>query len=524
MEYIMMFTIVLYGIIVFRKYVHPAKSGLVIIIVMISIYAIYHPMSLEVLIIIYGFLAISPAVFFLLKKNLFNGLLLWFVFVLFKHFGKIPLPKLPDIRPERLVWISIIGIFLSEIVFKKRKNVLGIGKIEIAMCLLSILILVSMINVGTIYVEEHGLALSTLLNGFVIPFSIFFLAKNLVDDEKKIRRLFIFFSIIGLYLGLTGIFEYFNIHSLIIPRYIYNSNYGIHLGRSRGPFLNAGTNGMVLCTIFLMVFYLLLQDYKKWMKVYLGITMISILTTLLFTFTRSVWLSFIVSVPIIPIFFRKARVAFMCALFAFMLIIPVYKQLQVIERSSEVNTEMSGRQLLRSDAALKEKLVGRAVNLSPVYLRLNLYGAAWWMFLEKPFFGFGFGMFKEEGYKYWHKIEGVPYLEYGKHLSNHDTLAGILVELGLIGLSLVIFIIGMILKESIKLYHSLPSEGFLAKKFVAIFWGMFLVFLATSQFMDTRNFIFLNSLFFMMAGIIVGMYQRYQMYGFVVEDQARILS
>jgi len=518
----MVMTIILISIIGIRKRVPFNTAALVTVICLISIFAFYNLMHPIALLILYGFLAIFPLMVILIKKNLFNGLLLWFVFVLFNYFGKISLPKLPDIKPERLVWVSIFGIFLSEIVFKKRKNVLGIGRIEIAMFLLSVLILVSMINAETVYVNERGLALSTLLSGFVVPFSIFFLAKNIVDEGKKIRRLFIFFSIIGLYLGLTGIFEHFKMHSLVFPSYIYNPNVGIHLGRSRGPFLNAGTNGMVICTIFFMVFYLLKHDCKKWMKVYLGITMISMLITLLFTFTRSAWLSFIVSVPIIPIFFRKTRVAFACAVFALILIIPVYKQLQTMEGSSDVNTQLSARHLLRSDAELKDKLVGRAANLGPVYLRLNLYGAAWWMFLEKPFFGFGFGTFKEASPAYWHKIEGVPYLAYGKGLSNHDTLAGILVELGLIGLSLVIFIIVMILRESIKLYHSLPSEGFLAKKFVAIFWGMFIIFGATSQFMDTRLFIFSNSLFFMMAGIIAGMYQRYQIYGRFVEDQAVI--
>ena len=51
---------------------------------------------------------------------------------------------------------------------------------------------------------------------------------------------------LGGYLGLTALFETVGPHALVFPRYITNPELGYHVGRARGPFLEAEANGIAL--------------------------------------------------------------------------------------------------------------------------------------------------------------------------------------------------------------------------------------------------------------------------------------
>lgn len=462
------------------------KAIFLIIIVLLGIWAFRVGIPPGPYLVLLVFLAALPLVLIFLKKNLVNALLLWFLAVLFAEFGVIALPLLPDLPPHRILWISIFLIFLSELALKQRKIISGIIKIEIAMLILCVYIIFSMIVAGTIYKEGHGLVLNTFLSAYLVPFSIFFLAKNILDNEQKIKKIFIFFSIIGFYLGITGIFEYFNIRQLVFPRYIMIRHVGIHWGQARGPFLQAAVNGTVLGMIFFITVYLIRQNYKKWAKSFLLISAILILTSLFLTYTRASWLGFILSSLLVSIFFPQMRKVFLAGILAVALIV-TFTQSGLIE---------------------KERVEERVSAASSVYDRINLYGAAWKMFLKKPVLGFGFNTFRDYSPKYLHTIKGIPFRGWEEHLSLHDTLASILVELGLIGLGLFILIIFYILKISINLYRRLPSGVFLGKGLVAVFWGIFVVFAVNIQFIEMRFFMFPNSLFFLLAGIIVGLNQR----------------
>ncbi len=461
------------------------KAIFLIIIILLSIWAIRVGIPPGPYLVLLAFLAIFPLVLIFLKKNLVNALLLWFPAILFR-FGNIPLPLLPDLPPHRILWLSIFLFFLAELALKQRKIIYGITKIEIAMLVLCVYIVFSMIFAGTIYKEGQGLFINTFLSGYLLPFSIFFLARNTIDSEKEIKKVFIFFSIIGLYLGITGIFEYFQVSSLVFPRYIMGHRGDI--GVAKGPFLLPAVNGTVLGMIFYIVLYLFMQETKKWVKFFHGITIILMLTTLFFTYNRASWLGLALSSLLLPVFFPQMRRMFIIVLLAILLIV-AFTQVRVVE---------------------KQRVEERIAHMNPIYDRINIYGTVWKMFLEKPVFGFGFNTFMAYSPEYVHKIEGIPYRGWEDKINIHDTWAGILVELGLVGLGLFIFIIFYILKISINLYRRLPSGVFLGKGLVTVFLGFFVVFAVAIQFVEMHFFIFANSLFFLIAGIIVGLNQRVQ--------------
>jgi len=163
--------------------------------ILIGIIAILIGLSPVILFGIYGIIVAVPAVLILLNKDLLYGLLVWFLLVfLHRAIGKITLPMFPDIEPYRIILIFLILFFLAQIVLKER-IILPISKIEIMMILFCIVCLGSIAKAGTLYKEEGGLALRSFLNGYAIPFSIFFLAKHIVDDGQKIKRIFQFFIV-----------------------------------------------------------------------------------------------------------------------------------------------------------------------------------------------------------------------------------------------------------------------------------------------------------------------------------------
>jgi len=120
--------------------------------------------------------------------------------------------------------------------------------------------------------------------------------------------------------------------------------------------------------------------------------------------------------------------------------------------------------------------------------RFELYKIGWKKFTERPVFGFGFNTFVTA--------------------RMHDALVGIVVELGLLGLSFYFFIIINILIISIKLYHLLLSNAFIGKGIVVIFLGIFILYSIVIEFSPFSSLIFPLSYFYLIAGIIAGLYQR----------------
>jgi O-antigen ligase len=459
------------------------KIVLLVAVLSIGIIGIFIGASPIILLGIYGIIAIMPSMLILLNKDLFYGILAWFSLVLLgRAIGKIALPSYPDIELYRVLWILLFLVFLIQIALKKRA-ILPITKIEIMMIIFCIVCLVSMIKAGTIFEQDKGLVLRDFLSGYAIPFSVFFLAKHIVNSEEKIKRLFQFLFILCMYLAFTGIFEYFRLGALVFPRYIMDPNVGIHWGRARGPFVMAAVNGTVLGMIFLTSLYLVLHKQRKSSKVFYGILVSIIPITVFFTYTRTCWIGIILSMLTVSFFYPNLRKVFLFS-FLIIFIIGVFNW----------STTMS-----------KDRIVGRATAMLPVYNRINLYATSLSMFLDRPIFGFGFNTSKEISNKYFHKFSGIPYID---DVAPHDTLVNVLVELGLVGLISYLLIFLYIFKHSMELYRRLPADAFLGKGLIVIFWGITIVLIVNAQFHNMVFFLFPNSLYFLLAGVIVGLNQR----------------
>lgn len=477
------------------------KSLLLAFVVWFNVYAFNTNIPTKPLLMMHLALAIAIlTVIFLLKNNMVNLLLLWFLLVLFQRsLGAIAIPMLPDIAPERIIMILIVVIFIVEMTMQQRR-VLSFSAAEIAMMIFSVYVIFSMIISGTIVDKKHGLTLGLYLGAYGIPFFIFFISKNIIDDETKIKKFFFLLAVIGLYLGITAMLGYFQ----VFPRY-----FGAGEARAGGPFDQPGVNGTVMGMLLFAGIFLLLHENKRWKKYLYVISLICLPVGILFALTRSAWFASLVAIFTVPILIPRSRKPF----FVSLLIVSFLSLLFIFANLHETKTRKFANEVefVTKKATLMERIVNRTTATASVTGRQGLYKTAFNMFFDKPFFGHGYGAFLQSKKEF-----GIDdQLLYGKEnrfearqAGLHDTIIALLLDLGITGLSLYLFILIYIVNCSIKLYIKLPRETFLGKDLIAACIGMFIVSLICSEFFDMRFFIFHNSLFFCIAGITVGLYQR----------------
>jgi O-antigen ligase len=378
-----------------------------------------------------------------------------------------------------------------------------------------------MISSGTFYQQGKGLTLNYYLNAYGFPFSIFFLAKNVVENEDEIKKIFIFFAMIGLYLGLTGIFEHFDIKQLVYPSDIMNPFKGVSWGRARGPFMNSAVNGTAIGMIIFILIYLLLHEKLVWRKIFFFSTLLCMLATLLFTLTRGCWIAFLVAAITSSIFISQVRKVFVPGLIVVIsIIIFILATSDISFRSNYTETELQWDE----EVSLKEKLFYRFQKVETIVGRLDLYKISFKMFLKKPLLGYGYGVFVEAKKKFISQSnENISDDKFITHITRgHDTLVGILVDLGLVGFSFLIFIVFRIFSTCKKLYsgRNRIESKFIPKYSPVLFSCIFIVYLINIQTIDVRIFLFPNGLFFLLAGIIVGIDQRSERDGFEREHAA----
>jgi O-antigen ligase len=142
--------------------------------------------------------------------------------------------------------------------------------------------------------------------------------------------------------------------------------------------------------------------------------------------------------------------------------------------------------------------------------RLVLAEVSMKMFMDRPFVGVGFTRFIEYSQPYVGTVRStiLGYREHwiGKEVNQHNELFCVLTEIGLIGFIPLLLIYGMMLRFLFKA-RSVKAENYdseLVVSIIAIWAG----YLTNIQFMVPRFYEFMNTLPFLLGGIVYGGYQR----------------
>ena len=250
-----------------------------------------------------------------------------------------------------------------------------------------------------------------LLDQFgVIPFLLFAIAPVAFRTERQRDILLGGFVATGLYLGVTAIFEKLKLNALIFPHYITNPNLGNHYGRARGPFLEAGAEGIALYACGIAAAVALLRWRGTWARLVAWAVVVLAPVGMQLTVTRGVWLAGIVgtlvvfaTTPELRRFLLPGAAAVVVLVLGAFAVIP------------GLATEARHRQN----------------DQSPIYERENTNAAGLRMLQAKPILGFGWDRGNQNMASYFELNPNIPLT--GARAGFHDLYLQYAVTLGLAG-------------------------------------------------------------------------------------------
>jgi O-antigen ligase len=404
-----------------------------------------------------------------------TALLIWFILSpVMENYLKIPLGAgIPDITFSRLTIITLFGLILLQTVMRIR-TISKLGGIELSMALFALLALMGL-SMG----DNFKTDVQVLLDGYITPFLLFFLIRNLVSKPEDIRQ-FLFANVIaGAYLAILGIVQYFTDITLLAPEGFER----LMEERASGPFINAEEYGAALSIMSIgsiWLFSLEKSDIKKFIIV---ISLLLQITAIMLSLTRAVWLAFAVALVFISYF------------------IPRYQKTMRFLAAAGV-VALVGFVLLGSNNSV---VAERSTDLGPIYSRLTLYGTALSTAIQRPVFGYGFGTetFYQASRDHLQTLSGVSD-SFGTGLTvPHNELLHMLVLTGLVGVFIYVSIFKKVINIGRNLYQHLVKIGSKSSEGVIFLCSVILIYILNSLVVDFFFFTYLNSVFYLYIGILL---------------------
>jgi putative inorganic carbon (HCO3(-)) transporter len=320
---------------------------------------------------------------------------------------------------------------------------------------------------------------SLLATKFFVPFALFHLAGLVFREERQLRQFEIFALVVLAYLCFTSIAFLAGAKSLIFPRFILDESLGYHADRARGPFLQAVANGVSLNLLGVLSLHALLRGRIRGLRA--AVLLASLPVAILATMTRAVWVSFAVSVVVLIFRSRNQRLRRICITVAII--------------------GSLGLLITLSFDDQRRALTDRLHESGPLDFRQAVYAGGWQMFLEKPFTGWGVNQMPVELARH------VSGFKEKKELDPHNTYLELLVEHGILGLTLYVWLMWEIFRLGRGLVPEAECDGLLNRQFHSM-WPVLLGIYWANAAIVVMNYQFVNGLLFALAGMLAAQQRR----------------
>ncbi len=367
--------------------------------------------------------------------------------------------------------LLVVGVAARAVIFRQR--LLVWERATWPMIGLTLLAVASL--VGRPFDHEAG---SLLASKFIVPFTLFHLARLVFAGEGRFRQFEVFAVIVLAYLSFTAIAFLVGARELIFPRFILDESLGFHADRARGPLLQAVANGVSINLLGLLALHAYRRRSMRGAAMLL--LLVSVPVAILATMTRAVWVSFVGTILALVFLSRKRTLRLLCvgSMFAAGL------GLAILLGSTEMGSALSDR--------LEER--------GPVDYRAAVYAGGWQMFLERPLTGWGFHQMPDE----------LPRFVTGYHekvLYPHNTYLELLVEHGIVGLALYLWLMYELWRLGRGKIPDEEKNGFLDATFHR-WWTILLVVYWANAAMVVMSYQFVNGLLFALAGMLAAQHRR----------------
>jgi putative inorganic carbon (hco3(-)) transporter len=321
---------------------------------------------------------------------------------------------------------------------------------------------------------------SLLASKFIVPFALFHLAGPVFTEEKHFRQFEVFALAVLAYLSFTAIAFLAGAHDLIFPRFILDESLGFHADRARGPLLQAVANGMSLDILGVLALHAYRRARSRGEKFVLALLLASVPIAILATMTRAVWMSFVGTVLALVFVSKNRSLRRICI--------------------GLVAVGLLGIAVMLGSPELDGALTDRLQERGPVDYRAAVYVGGWQMFLDRPLAGWGFHQMPDALPRY---VSG--YKE--KVLYPHNTYLELLVELGVTGLALYLWLMWELWRLGRGPMPAREKDGFLDWQFHRL-WPILLIVYWANAAMVVMSYQFVNGLLFTMAGMLAAQKRR----------------
>jgi O-antigen ligase len=316
---------------------------------------------------------------------------------------------------------------------------------------------------------------------FAIPLSLFVLLRRAALTLREVRALLLIVAALGVYLAAVTVLEALGWYEVIIPPWLGDPALNPYFGSARigglamQPEWNALEISLALCVLLLRLDPRVSRMRVGWLAG-AGLCVMAVFLT----YTRGAWLALIMGG--VPLFWARSaargvtfrrRAFFVAGVIAFVALVL-----------------FSPSELLRA----------RVSDSDNVYFRFNVWVAGVGMLRAYPLFGVGFGHFALHLAAYLRDLVWIPSV----NISNggtiaHNTFLSVAAELGLVGLTLYVFVIRGVFKSAAA--GARAAWGTRGMTWVA---GFSLVYFVNAQFITAHELI-PNLLYFLILGAIAGM-------------------
>jgi putative inorganic carbon (HCO3(-)) transporter len=319
---------------------------------------------------------------------------------------------------------------------------------------------------------------SLLAAKFIVPFALFHLSAIVFRNQQQLELFEMFALAVLAYLCFTSIAFLVGAKLLIFPRFILDESLGYHADRARGPLLQAVANGVSLNLLGLLAIHAALRGKIRGVKS--AILLASVPLAILATMTRAVWLSFVISVGVLIMRSHHRRLRRLALAVAAMGAVALLVTLSFDDQ--------------------RRALADRLQEAGPVDFREAVYTGGWQMFMKKPFTGWGVNQMPTELARH---VSGYKH----KELYPHNTYLELLVEHGILGLALYVWLVWELFRLG---RSSVPRDertGFLDRPFHAM-WPVLLGVYLVNATVVVMNYQFVNGLLFVLAGMLAAQRRR----------------
>jgi O-antigen ligase len=324
------------------------------------------------------------------------------------HWGDMNSPLPLD---RVLLFTGIASVLVRERL--RSPTALRLRPIDLLLGLLAVYALTSALLVGALKDESARFALLDRYS--LLGFTLFFVAPMAFREERDRQILLKVLVGLGLYLGLTALFETTGPDALVMPDYIKDPFIGTHQDRARGPFTEASANGAAMFACGVAATLALLHWRGRRARILAGLVIVLCGLGILFTVTRGAWLSSGMGAILALLAAREARPFLFPAIAA--------AALGVVLAFALV-------------PGLQHKASSRASSEAPIWDRRNSNSAALRMVHDRPLVGFGWGTYQYYSFPYYRQSQDFP-LTFVRGL--HNVYLANAVELGLAGAALWLF-------------------------------------------------------------------------------------